>query len=138
MQRQAETLKVEFLADGSPDCPLVRFYGVDPGGFVRLRGLAQTLSESSRLRYDLAADDSFDLVDMNHFILSNEAGAGAQATGNGFEWSLEHYDWETVAMLLEPLIDSGSSQFGFQWLDQSSGHAAGLPVLASRSPDGRW
>ena len=137
MESEIGTLKVEFLAEGSPDCPLVRLYGVDATGFARLHGLAQALSGSSSLRYDLATDACFDLVNTDTFVLSNESGGGAQATAGGFEWSLERYDWQTVAMLLEPLIDLDAG--GFQWLDQLSGLPAdGLPVLASRSPDGRW
>lgn len=131
-----KALKVEYLADGSPDCPLLRFYGIESEGFAHLHKLAEALSGDAELRVDLAHDPAFDLINMERFILSNEAISGAQATTEGFEWSLERYDWETVALLLEPLIDSELP--GFQWLDELSVHSVGLPVLASRSPDGSW
>jgi len=136
VRRQVGALKVEYLADGSPDCPLVRFYGIESEGFAHLHKLAEALSGEAELRVDLAQDPAFELINMERFILSNEASSGAQATTEGFEWRLERYDWETVALLLEPLIDSDLP--GFQWLDELSVQSVGLPVLASRSPDGVW
>ena len=136
MRRQAGALKVEFLGEGSPDGPLVRFYGIESEAFAHLHKLAEALCGEAELRVDLARDPAFELINMAHFILSNEASSGAQATTEGFEWSLARYDWETVALFLEPLIDSDLP--GFQWLDELSVQSVGLPVLASRSPDGGW
>ena len=129
-------LKVEYLADGSPDCPLIRFHDVEAAGFEQLQQLARELSGKAPLRLDLADDPAFELMNMPHFVLSNEGSAGAQSSGEAFEWRLDPYDWETVALLLDPVIESGEK--GFQWLDQLSTHSVGLPVVASRSADGQW
>jgi len=39
-------LNIEFLEDGSDDCPLIRIYGTDPTGFSSFHGVAQQLAHT--------------------------------------------------------------------------------------------
>jgi len=41
-------MKLEFLAEGSQDCPLIRLYAFDVGEAVQLRKLFRSLSTGSR------------------------------------------------------------------------------------------
>lgn len=133
-------MKVELLGNGAPECPLVRFYGGDPGEFRRLRDVALSLANAEERSQVLCAEDGFELLGFTRVILTNASDGGmvVEEATRSLKWSLASHGWEAVAELIDPLC-SPEAAGGFQWLDEAGGFCTtGLAVLASVSDEGRW
>ncbi|MFG0285345.1 MAG: hypothetical protein ACF8R7_13075 [Phycisphaerales bacterium JB039] len=112
-------LKLEYLPDGSDDCPLIRLYGFDAGDVVALRRLCLALAEG-RVR-----EASLDSQRWAHAIggcrLTLRAGAANRGVktpvaGSPFvmEYAREGEGWLEVADKLAPFVADRPG--GFQWL----------------------
>lgn len=132
-------MKVELVAEGSPDCPLVRFYSSDPAEFRRLRHIASSLAEDDDRWEELAAAVGFILLDLRSVCLTNTRDVGMIGErGGSLEWALSRDAWEAVAELIDPLC-SPDALGSFQWLDEAGrGFSSGLAVVASVSAEGGW
>ncbi len=132
-------MKIEYLADAAPECPLIRLYGVDEAGFSRLLELATALSEGGTATFDLADDAAFTSVNVRALMLGYGDGGIRETAKGEFAWLLPARDWETVARLLRPLAEASAEEVCWQWLDEGlAAPPANIAVLASHSRDGRW
>ena len=126
-------MKLEYLADGSPDCPLIRLYAFTPAEAKQLLVAVESLANGKEQRIDLNRLPFVETVDGCELTLVAQSWDGAvirRGEPSEFECGLTRGSWGNVAALIEPLAEGAA---GFQWLAESPGEAA---LLLSRS--GRW
>jgi hypothetical protein len=135
-------MKIEYLADGSADCPLIRIYGDDP---IPVQGL-----HSAILRLALGRGDTvvvqklpgFQPVHRCALVLSTGAQEGiVQSTEGEFFWSLQSARWTLVAGLVEPFCVPAPAH-SHQWLCGKEARygldVCRIGVVLTNNPDGSW
>jgi hypothetical protein len=125
-------MKLEYLAEGSQDCPLIRLYEFDQPEVLRLRKIAVSLANRSAVSIALQDERGVEAVSSCKLILrSGPRDAGVVQTGPSiFECTLTPDTWGAVKRLIDPFCESKIG--GFQWLsDQGE-----ISLLLSRS--GSW
>jgi hypothetical protein len=125
-------MKLEFLADGSPDCPLIRLFDFSNEEAARLKSLFESLSDGSANDVALHEQSGFEQVNPCRLYLRvGKADRGIRLVSPGlFECVLTANTWDNMAWLVEPFCEPRTS--GFQWLNNTMG----INLLLSR--DGRW
>jgi hypothetical protein len=125
-------VKLEYLPDGSADCPLIRLFEFDQSEAQRLRQLVKSLVAGDR--QDVALQDQEWVKPVGKCCLNLRRGnrnqGVRQAQGLEFECVLSPDGWSNVEGLLEPFCESNTS--GFQWLT----HDGSVALLISQS--GQW
>jgi hypothetical protein len=126
-------MKLDYLPDGSPDCPLIRLYAFMPAEAKQLLAVAQSLANGDEQRIDVhrlpfvEAANGYKLT----FVTQSWDGAVVRRDEpSEFECGLTRSTWENVAALIEPFKEGAT---GFQWLADEPGEAA---LLLSQS--GQW
>jgi len=125
-------MKLEFLAEGSPECPLIRLYAFSQSEATRLGELVRDLAIGDREYMPLHNEAWVESVgecalnlrrgDGNHGVRESHPGV--------FECLLNAEGWRSVDELVEPFRESDTS--GFQWLI----HDGKIALLISQS--GQW
>ena len=126
-------MKLEFLANGSPDCPLVRLYDFTLPEVQHLCDLLVGLSNGSITEVSLDQTAGIQSVGGCHVRLRvGKADRGGMVVKDpaDIDWQLTREGWHTVAGLAKPFSEKPSN--GYQWLDETG------PVLLLLSPDGLW
>lgn len=131
---QTMTMRLEYLPDGSPDCPLIRLYDLDPRAVIVLRGRVVELAGGSRR--ELAVHDLPDVEAVGGCQLVFEVGGRSIGvipgpSPNSFRCILTDASWENVAELIEPFCEPGQ-RAAFQWLSDEGN------VSLLLSSDGHW
>lgn len=125
-------MKLEFLASGSPDCPLIRLFASNGEEVSRLKILLRSMSSGSANNVALHEQPGFEQV--NAYRLDPRAGQsdqGLRTVAPGvFACVLTEYAWDTMAELVEPPCEPDAQ--GYPWLNES----AGIGLLLSH--DGKW
>jgi|GEM_PF-974490 len=128
-------MKLEFLADGSPDCPLVRIWGFVPAEVcglheevTRLAGGQAELVEVHSLPGVVPIDD----CRLTLKVGQEDRGVNALISENSFECLLRRHKWELVADLIRPFYEEARPRIYYQWLDDS----ADISLLLS--DNGEW
>jgi hypothetical protein len=125
-------MKLEFIADGSQDCPLVRIYDFGPEEAVSLRQFVASLCDGSRKSVQLDGETGFESIGGCRLTLQlgkRDFGL-VQKAQSEFACVLTQDGWNNVAHLIEPFCASGCS--GHQWLNED-GDAS---LLLSKT--GQW
>jgi len=136
-------MKLDYLASGSDDCPLIRLQSTDPGDFAQLfEAVRQLQSSDEKVRIDALPM----IQAINGCSLT--LGVGARKPGiyrisktnpQAFEWIEPRHRWENVEGLIEPFMQPGT---GHQWL--CGNNAPGMlgdseiTVLITSHKDGGW
>ena len=127
-------MKIEFLAGGSPDCPLVRIYDFNSLAARRLHTAVCALSSGTAQSIAFHELPEIEMVDgcrITAQLSDTDWGVLPNAKeSNSFVWMLKASTWDDIAGLIEPFRRSETN--GFQWLDQTSN----ISVLLS--PRGTW
>jgi hypothetical protein len=126
------SVKLEYIAEGSQDCPLIRLYSFDQPEVLRLRKIVEALSNRSAVSMALHDERGVESVSSCKLILrSGTKDVGVLQTGpSAFECTLMPSTWKSVKDLIDPFCESSIG--GFQWLsDQGK-----ISLLLSRS--GSW
>jgi hypothetical protein len=125
-------MKLEYLASGSPDCPLIRIYAFNRDEVQDLRKLAQSLSSGVRKSVDLETLPWVEPIQGCHLRLVSDKGDRGvrQVAPSSFECLLNSNGWQDVEALLDPFCESDVK--GYQWLT-NKGEVA---LLLSHS--GEW
>lgn len=125
-------MKLEFLASGPPDCPLIRIYEFNSKEAYELRRIALQLARGretvARLheRPNVTAIDDLELA-----LQQGQKDCGVSEISRlKFEWVLSRAGWLWVASLIRPF--SRGTTNGFQWL------AGTGRVNILLSCDGKW
>ena len=125
-------MRLEYLPDGSPDCPLIRLYDFRPDEAARLGAAVADLAAGRSER--VAVHELPGVAPIGGCQLVLRVGprdaAVVQVGPAAFECRFTAGTWDNVAGLIEPFAESAS---GYQWLAGSPGEVA---VLLSAS--GEW
>ena len=127
-------MKIAFLPDGSPDCPLVRLYDFDASEACCLQSAVQRLASGTITELSLAETLSVEAIDGCTLTMQGwDADQGIVLSGSGmsFVCRLSRFSWQVVAELISPFC-MNSAPGRFQWLDETS------PISWLLSPDGAW
>jgi hypothetical protein len=125
-------MKLEYLADGFRDCPLIRLYEFNQAEARSLRNLVRSLAtgeaDSVALQGEVWAES------VGGCKLTLRRGTRNQGVREvdplSFECVLSSGGWRKVEGLIDPFCDSHTA--GFQWLTREGS----VPLLVSQS--GQW
>jgi hypothetical protein len=125
-------MKLEYLPEGAPECPLIRLFEFNWSDVYELKQLVKGLVTGDRR--DVALHDELWLESVGRCRLNLRVGKRKHGIGQvgplQFECVFTSSEWGNLEGLLEPFSESDSS--GFQWLTTSGS----VVQLISRS--GRW
>jgi len=125
-------VKMEFLAGGAPECPLIRLYDFTTDEARELRQVFYSLADGS---LDDVALDGMPFIEAVHGcqlrLLLGASDRGIRPISSDvFEYTLTGPGWSNVGGLVDPFTESNSR--GFQWLSNRR------PVRLLLSRDGGW
>jgi hypothetical protein len=137
-------MKVEFLEDGSEDCPLVRIYGTVPAEFVALHQAVRRLAggEVARLSVDrLPGFGPVEGCQLTMVFSPRDIGIRRGQGTRRFEWQLTPSTWSVVGDFIDPFardLEVGR----YQWLAgrpvRSGLDVGNIAVLISATEKGEW
>lgn len=109
-------MKLEYLPDGSPDCPLVRLYDFSTGDIARFHAALLTLESGEQqlvVIHEFPGIEAIAGCQLTLHSASKDKGSILQSGDANFDCKLTPDSWGNVAGLVEPFI-TGSG--GYQWL----------------------
>lgn len=125
-------MKIEFLAEGSPDCPLIRIFQFQPGEVEALRTACRELAEGNRTEFALHEQPWIEAVGGCAFVWkagTKDIGVSLPRAGDPFVFVFSDEGWREVE---DKLLPFAHSSFGFNWLTDGGD----VEVLISN--DGYW
>ncbi len=125
-------MKVEFLAEGSQDCPLLRLYDFEFEEAVSLRQIFVSLRDGARDLVHLEGESGFESMGGCQLTLrlgKRDLGIVQKAKAE-FDCVLTQEGWDDMACRLEPFCQPGCS--GYQWLNEDGN----VSLLFSKA--GQW
>lgn len=125
-------VKLEFLAEGSRDYPLIRLYEFTREEVCKLRGVFNSLASGTVRNVSLEKEPFIEPIGACWLALSvgrNDLGISRRGA-TAFECELTELAWENMVGLTDPLRDSEAK--GYQWLTS----AGRISLLLSH--DGKW
>jgi len=128
-------MKLEYLPDGSPDCPLIRLFDFTAVEADQLLAEISRLAEGNAERVELHKFPWITSVGDCRLVLCVRSWRQAVVrTGEpaAFECGFPKEIWDNIAGLVEPFAQGAD---GFQWLAGVPGEAK---LLLSSSPTGQW
>ena len=125
-------MKLEFLADGSPDCPLIRTYEFNSKEAYELRRIAIQLARGKATTVRLHEQPNITVIGDCDLTLQQgrKYREVSSISSSKFEWVLSQAGWLQVAYLIRPF--SRATVDGYQWLSQMG------KVKILLSCDGQW
>jgi hypothetical protein len=125
-------MKLDFLAAGSLDCPLLRLYEFTPGEADQLRGALKRLASGEVAEVLVHALQGVEAIGGCRLALRlGQQDQAVRRTGPAsFACAFTAGTWDNIAGLVEPFAHGSS---GFHWLAGVPGEAA---LLLSAS--GEW
>jgi hypothetical protein len=126
-------MKLEFLPDGSLDCPLIRLFQFTSVEASRLHIAVARLATGTGGRVEVHTIDGVESIDNCQLTLTagaKDQGVVRRSSALNFECGFTPATWHNVAGLIEPFVHGAS---GYQWLANWPSAAALLISL-----DGRW
>ena len=136
-------MDIEFLKEGSADCPLVRIYGTDQKEFSTLLAAAKELATAegkSRAAHEFPDFRPVSNCTLSLISASTDEGV-RQIADMSFVWALTPAKWLLVAGLIEPFTLKPCDG-SYQWLSgKEARHGLNrgpISILLSCSQDGHW
>jgi hypothetical protein len=126
-------MKLQFLADGAQDCPLIRLYEFQTTDAARLKALFDSLADGSRTEVSLVEEidvESIDGCQLDLRVGARDVGV-VQIGSLSFECVLTATRWFDVASLTEPFCKAAEANT-FQWLNEDG------PISLLLSASGAW
>ena len=126
-------MKLEYLAEGSPDCPLLRLYDFDVVEAVRLREAFRSLATGAVRVLPLHEEWWIQPIEgcaLELRLSSRDLGV-VQRLPSKFDCSLTAEGWIDMALLADTFCASLRPE-GCQWLSDSG------EISLLLSPSGRW
>jgi hypothetical protein len=112
-------MKLQYLAYGSADCPLIRRYDFQTADAVRLKALADKLAGGSSTL--IALDEQTGILPVDgcqlNLRVSRRNRGIIQVAEFGFACRLTNKGWSDVASLTEPFCGSVTDN-AYQWLNE--------------------
>ena len=128
-------MKIEFLADGAEDCPLIRMYDYRLEDIRLMQQMCRDLAAKTIEEIRLHDQSWIEPVNSCRFIWrTDKKNLGVRRPPDDYEFVLEYNEegWHELDGLLEPFAKPFSG--GFQWLTQQGD----VNVLISANVDGTW
>lgn len=125
-------MKVEFLAEGSADCPLVRVFDYRTAEVERLCEACDELAEGTRAEFALHDQPWVETIHGCKFvwrISTKDVGVRLPSAGEPFILELSDEAWREVHGKLRPFAEGSG---GYNWLSNEGD----VGVLISH--DGNW
>ena len=126
-------MKLEYLASGSPDCPLIRLYEFDTTGAQRLREAFRSLADGSLPHIPL--HEEWWITSIAGCQLDLRAGPRdlgiVERLPSKFECALTAEGWSDTAAMVDPFCTGQTTETAV-WLNED-GEASLL-----LTPSGRW
>lgn len=136
-------MKIEFLADGAAETPLIRVYGAEAAHLATLEAVLRSLAGGHRSIVELADLDGFRSVNATLALIVGKENLGIRlpADGRSFQWVATRDAFDDAAELVAPLREP--SPRGFQWLLGGEGGMAWqqsteVGLVVSASERGGW
>lgn len=128
-------MKIEFLKDGSDDCPLIRIFGNEPSSAARLAIAFRQLASGETKEIAIHEMPGFNSIGGCLLIAKiDHKNIGIQAIDdNAFECLLTPEGWERLAELVDPFTEKLEG-VQYQWLDDTSE----ISLVISSSELGEW
>lgn len=125
-------MKLEFLSEGSPDCPLIRLYSFTRSEVLHLKYIADQLSTGKLQEIALHNEPGIESVDDCRVSLRlDKCDTGiTQAAPRRFVCTLSDEGWLDVSTFLKPFCETDTT--GFQWLVDEG------PISLLISVKGTW
>lgn len=113
-------MKLEYLFEGSDDCPLIRIYGGVPKDYSHLIGIIDDLLNERKKSIYLNDKKTYKPInDMKlEFVLSSTNIGITEVANSDFKCSLTKEGWSKVRQLILPFLNEHRSMH--QWLDETS------------------
>lgn len=123
---------MEFVGEGSPDCPLIRLYDFSSTEAQRLLQIVLGLAGKANTVVSFHAEPGIQPIGRCELTLRRaDASPGVrELDGMKFEWVFSDGGWLDVAGLIQPFCQEGAPRF--QWLSR----IGKISVLLSH--DGKW
>lgn len=127
-------MKLEYIAEGSPDCPLIRIYDFDLREAADFKSLLEELRDDPGKVVKIHELPNVESVNNCRFTFKSALrDLGITLTGPlEFECTLTSEAWDDLVLWVEPFCNS--SQGAYQWLDTRGRRKFNL--LFSRN--GQW
>lgn len=125
-------MKLEFVGEGSPDCPLIRLYDFSAAEAQRLLQIVLGLARKANTAVSLHAEQGIQPIGGCELTLrrADDSPGVRELRDRNFEWVFSDGGWLDVAGLIQPFCQEGAPRF--QWLSR----IGKISVLLSR--DGHW
>jgi hypothetical protein len=126
-------MKLEFLSDGLADRSLIRLYGFDQTGAMRLREAFRTLSIGARQTIPLHEEwwlESVEDCTLDLRIGTRNLGVVERAPSK-FECIVTSDTWANMISLVDPFCGPASAN-SHQWLNEDG------EISLLLSPNGQW
>ena len=126
-------MKIEYLADGFPDCPLIRLYNFAPSEAAQLRAAFASLADGADAHLELT-DLPFivPVADCALNLRVNDRDRGIVRVGpSAFELVLTNEAWREITEKVDPFTEPLVGEC-YQWLNEDSG------ISLLLSPTGTW
>ena len=111
-------MKLEYLADGSPDCPLIRLYNFAPSEAAQLRAAFASLADGADAH--LALTDLPFIEPIANCVLNlrvNDRDSGIVRVGpSAFELLLTDEAWREITEKVDPFTEPLVGEY-YQWLN---------------------
>jgi hypothetical protein len=113
-------MKLEYLATGLPECPLLRFYQFTPAEAAELRAAVLTLVDGTATTvtvHQLPFIQAVEGCELTLVVKKWDQGVARAAGPLAFTFGLTLERWQEIAKLLEPFVRLAT---GYQWLQTST------------------
>ncbi len=127
-------MKLDYLPDGSLDCPLIRLYDFGTSEAVKLYVYFYNLANGSSIKLALHQLDFIESIDdcrLDFVVAGRDRGIIKTDIANQFICVLDQESWKSVEDLIEPFCRDARSGY-YQWLDETS------DISLLFSPSGYW
>jgi hypothetical protein len=137
-------MKIEHLAEGAADCPLIRIFGASVAEFRTLRSAIVALVNGQSTAVEVHALPGFQAVNGEKLtLIVGDGDSGIEQRGMlSFRWMLPRQKWDDVAALIEPFTASARDLARHQWLcgrEASWGlNDSQIALVLSSSASGQW
>lgn len=113
-------MKLEFMAHGAAECPLLRLYEFTTAEAIELRTAVQTLAggtATSVVVHQLPFVQALEGCELTFVVKKWDQGVARAAGPQAYTFGLMQERWNDIAKLLEPFTRLAT---GFQWLHTSA------------------
>ena|SRR5947209_6745222 len=126
-------MKLQYIQDGGPDCPLIRLYDFQAVEATRLKELINSLANASSTCVPLHEQSGIEPLDGCQLDLRlGTQNVGIVQQGQlKFECALTAESWRDMASFVDPFCDA-TEMNTYQWLNEDG------KISLLLSPSGSW